>query len=108
MYLVNFFNLQAAQQLFVAADRFRTGQPLAGAQNGANATYTVPIGDQFTHNLPFFSIQVYWNGVRQRLLDDYIVVESGGFGTGFDTVVLCFAPLATDILQVDYVATGPP
>lgn len=108
MYLVNFFNLQAAQQLFVAADRFRTGQPLTGSQDGANVTFTVPVGDKFTHNLPFFSIQVYWNGVRQKLLDDYIVIESGGFGTGFDTVVLTIPPIPTDNLLVDYVATGPP
>lgn len=108
MYLVNFFNLQAAQQQFVAANRFRTGQPLLGAKDGSNVTYTVPVGDIFTHNLPFFSIQVYYNGQRLILLDDYTVVESGGFGTGFDTVVLEVAPLFFDKLLVDYIATGAP
>lgn len=108
MYLVNFFNLQAAQQLFVAAARFRTGQQLLGAKNGANVAFTVPVGDQFTHNLPFFSIQVYYNGQRLILLDDYTVVESGGFGTGFDTVVLEVAPASFDKLYVDYIATGAP
>ena len=108
MYLVNFLSLQAAQQLFISTDRFRTGQPLLGSQNGANLTFTVPVGDKFTHNLPFLSIQLYYNGVRQKLLDDYIVSESGGFGTGFDTLMLCFAPMVDDILLVDYIATGAP
>lgn len=108
MYLVNFFNLQAAQQLFVAASRFRTNQELLGVQNGVNVTYTIPVGDKFTHNLPFFTIQVYFNGVRQKLLNDYIVLESGGFGTGFDTVVLELAPRAGDNLLCDYIAVGAP
>jgi len=108
VYLVNFLSLQAAQHLFVAADRFRTGQQLVGSRDGANVTFTVPLGDKFTHNLPFFSVQVYWNGVRLTLLDDFTVVESGGFGTGYDTVVLEVPPISKDHLLVDYVATGAP
>jgi hypothetical protein len=108
VYLVNFLSLQAADQRYVAALRFRTGQNLLGDKDGSNVVFTVPTGDNFTHNLPFFSIQVYFNGVRQKLLDDYIVSESGGLGTGFDTVTLCVAPRANDTLLVDYIATGAP
>lgn len=108
MYLVNFLSLQAAQQLFVAADRFRTGQQLIGPKDGSNVTFNVPLGDTFTHNLPFFSVQVYFNGVRLTLLDDFTVVESGGFGTGYDTVVLEVAPVSWDHLLVDYIAVNAP
>jgi len=108
LYLVNFFSLQAADQRFVAASRFRTGQNLLGSKDGSNVIFTVPVGDQFTHNLPFFSIQIYFNGVRQKLLDDYVVIEAGGLGTGFDTVILCVPPRSNDILLVDYIATDAP
>lgn len=108
MYLVNFLSLQAADQRYINASRFRTGQPLNGTVDGANVTFLVPLGDKFTHNLPFLSIQVYFNGVRLTLLDDYTVVESGGSGTGFDTVVLEVAPRPGDHLLVDYVALGAP
>lgn len=108
MYLVNFLSLNAADQRYVAASRFRTGQNLLGSKDGANVMFTVPVGDKFTHNLPFFSIQVYWNGIRQKLLDDYVVLESGGLGTGYDTVVLTIAPRTDDNLLADYIATAAP
>lgn len=108
MYLVNYLSLQVADQRYVAASRFRIGQQLTGDKNGANVAFTVPTGDKFTQNLPFFTIQVYYNGIRLTLLDDYLVAESGGFGTGFDTVVLEVAPQFNDHLLVDYVAVGAP
>lgn len=108
MYLVNYLSLQAADQRYVAAVRFRTGQQLTGSKNGLNVTFTVPSGDKFTQNLPFFGIQIYYNGQRLTLLDDYTVFESGGLGTGFDTVVLEVAPLSFDKLLADYVAVGAP
>lgn len=108
MYLVNYLSLQAADQRYVAASRFRTGQQLSGPKDGTNVQFTVPVGDKFTHNLPFFSIKVYLNGVRLTLLDDYSIAESGGYGTGYDTVVLEISPLPWDHLLVDYVAVGAP
>lgn len=108
MYLVNWLSLQAADRRYVAASRFRIGQQLSGLKDDSNVYFTVPAGDKFTQNLPFFSIQVYFNGVRLTLLDDYVVLESGGFGAGFDTVVLEVAPRFNDHLLVDYVATGAP
>lgn len=108
MYLVNYLSLQAADQRYIAASRFRTGQQLIGPKDGVNVIFTVPVGDKFTHNLPFLSIQVYFNGMRLTLLDDYMVTESGGLGTGYDTVVLEVAPLPWDHLLSDYVAVGSP
>lgn len=108
MYLVNYLSLQAADQRYVAAVRFRTGQQLTGLKDGANVTYTVPVGDKFTHNLPFFSIKVFFNGVRLTLLDDYTIAESGGVGTGYDTVVMEVTPLSVDHLLVDYIAQNAP
>ncbi len=107
MYLVNFLSLQAADQRYIAAHRFRTGRSLDGSIDGLNVSFTVSPGDKFTHNLPFLTIQVYFNGVRLALLDDYTIIESGGFGTGYDTVVLEVAPKPGDHLLADYVSTGP-
>ena len=104
MYLVNYINPQVVNQRFIAAVRFRTGVDLLGVKDLANSTYTVPFGDHFTHNLPFLSIQIYLNGQRLKLLDDYTVVESGGTGTGYDTVVLEISPHPNDKVTADYVA----
>ena len=108
MYLVNYLSLQTATQLFVSGARYRTNLDLSGAKNGSNLVFVVPGGDKFTHNLPYFSIQVYFNGQRLRLIDDYVILESGGSGTGYDTVVLEVAPRASDKVIVDYVALDAP
>ena len=105
MYRVNFLDLLQAA---VSKDRFRTGLDLIGVFDGSNVTFTVPAGDNFVHTPPFFSIQVYFNGIRLHNPDDYTVVESGGFGTGYDTVVVATAPRPGDHLLVDYIATGAP
>ena len=108
MYLVNFLNLQTAQQLFVTTARYRTGVSLLGAKNGSNTVYTLPSGDKFTHNLPYLSIHVYFNGQLLRLLDDYTISESGGSGSGYDIVALEVPLIARDVLLVDYVSVGAP
>lgn len=91
---------------FIQTQRYRTGLGLVGPINGVNLTFLVPGGDKFTHNLPFLSIAVYFNGVRLTLLDDYTIAESGGFGTGFDTVIMAVAPKPGDHLLADYVTTN--
>ena len=108
MYLINFLSLQTASQLFIATARFRTGSGLVGTQNGSNVVFTVPGGDKFTHNLPFLTIQVYRNGQRYKLIEDYTISESGGAGTGYDTVTFEVPPLPDDNLLADYVATDSP
>jgi hypothetical protein len=106
VYLVNPFSLQLAAQFFIANDRFRVGQHLIGAKDGVNVTYTTPGGELFVHNLPFIGIAVYYNGSRLTLLEDYVVVESGGAGTGYDTVFLLVPPpVSNDRLFADYIVT---
>jgi hypothetical protein len=51
--------------------------------------------------------RVHLNGQRLRegALNDYVVLESGGFGSGFDTIVLAIPPVPTpqpDVIIVDY------
>jgi hypothetical protein len=108
VYLVNFLSLQTASQLFISSARYRTGLDLSGARNGANLVFTAPGGDKFTHNLPFLSIQVYFNGQRLKLIDDYVILESGGSGSGYDTVVLEVAPRTSDKILADYIALDGP
>lgn len=103
MYLVNFLSLQTAQQLFIAVSRYRTEQGLVGTVDGVNQTFTTPSGEKFVNNLPFLSIDVYYNGLRLTLLDDYSLAESGGAGTGYDTVILALAPIVGDHLLADYI-----
>jgi len=103
VYLLNYLSLQLAQQLFIAAGRFRTGQNLVGAKDGVNLLFRVPGSDHYTHNLPFFTIAVYLNGQRMTLLDDYIVVETLGSGTGYDGIIMNEAPFSDDHLTADYI-----
>lgn len=103
MYLLNYLSLQLAQQLFIAVGRYRTEQNLVGAKDGTNFSFLVPGGEKYVHNLPFLTVVVYLNGMRLAMLDDYVVQESGGPGTGYDTVVLSEAPFNDDQLFADYV-----
>lgn len=108
MYLINNLSLEVAQQIFIAASRFRVGQLLVGDKNGVNVVFTTPGLEAFDHNLPFLDISVYYNGARLKLLDDYTVAESGGVGTGFDTVLLSIpAPEDDDHLLADYILAIP-
>jgi hypothetical protein len=103
VYLVNYLNLQTAQQLFIAVGRYRTGCGLVGIQDGVNRIFTLPSGEKFAHNLPYLTVSVYVNGLRQVLVDDYTISESGGVGSGYDTVTLISAPYLDDHLTSDYV-----
>ena len=85
-----------------AADA-REGVLLAGAVNGVNLVFTAP--EPFVHAVPGLSARIHLNGQRLLLTDDYTVAESGGPGTGFDTVVLLHAPRAGDKVFADYFAS---
>jgi hypothetical protein len=104
VYLVNYLSLQAAQQLFIAVGRYRIGQALVGPKTGLNYVFTTPGSDRFVHNLPFLTLQLYFNGVRQTFIDDYMVLESVP-GGGYDTIVLNVAPRSWDHLTADYITT---
>ena len=75
----------------------------AGAINGVNRIFTTP--EDFVHNGDK-TIRVYRNGQRQTVDEDYTVSESGGVGTGFDTVTFAVGctPKTDDVVLVDYVA----
>jgi hypothetical protein len=105
VYLINYPILQSAQQVFLSAERFRTGVGLIGEKNGANHTFLIPGGEKFVHNLPFLTISVYVNGLRMAILDDFVILESGGTGTGFDLVIFSQVLYQDDHLTSDYVIT---
>jgi hypothetical protein len=79
-----------------------------GVIDGVNLTFTTP--EKFVQVAPIV-IRVYRNGQRQALLQDggdgdYSVSESGGIGTGYDTITfVAGAKLKPGaVLRVDYVA----
>ena len=87
----------------ITTNRWRTSQKLVGAKDGLNMTYLLPSGDLFVHNLPQLTLELYFNGQRLNLLDDYTISESGGVGTGYDTVTFLYiAPLSFDDVSADY------
>ena len=50
-----------------------------------------------------FKISIKHNGRDLVEGIDYMVAESGGVGTGYDTIILNFAPKARSVLVADYV-----
>ena len=103
MYIINPASIQIAQSLFISISRYRAAQSLVGPINGVNVTFTTPGLEDFVHNLPFLDINVYYNGTRMALLDDYMVAEGGGHGTGYNTIIMSIAPLPGDHLFADYI-----
>lgn len=74
---------------------------LIGNINGSNRIFTLPNNDYFIQSSPY-KIIVYWNGVKQALNDDYFISESGGPGTGYNTVTMTIPPTSGDIITADY------
>lgn len=75
---------------------------LTGIINNVNSIFTVP--DIFLQDMDY-QISVYYNGVRQLLSVDYFTAESGGPGTGYDTVIFTSPPdpgTATSYITADY------
>ncbi len=92
----------------------RIGVPLVGPLDGANRIFrTTP--DFFVHDIGGTgkTIELWHNG--RRLIQtpvpspeagDYTVEESGGVGTGFDTInLLTFAPVVSSSFVADYQRT---
>lgn len=77
------------------------GVGLVGAINGVNTVFTTP---QPFLNVGGDTAAIYFNG--QRLFEgagnDYLLAESGGPGTGWDTVTVLFVPKPGDRLTADY------
>ena len=88
------------QQLFVWNEDIH----LVGAVDGFNTVYTIPNG-VFVQS-GYYTIVVYLNGVKQNFNDDFTISESGGPGTGYDTVTFTVPPesstLPVDVVTADY------
>ena len=89
---------------------FKQDVSLIGTQDGSNRVFTTP--DKFIQGIygnNSFAIRVRFN--TRVLVDDvdYMVSESGGAGTGFDTVTFLrnLKPDSQDIVVVDYVVEVP-
>jgi hypothetical protein len=78
---------------------------LSGNVDGVNTVFTTP-SRPFIEKPPSYKIVVYKNGVKQLFLNDYIITESGGPGTGYDTVILAIPPNTVDgivdVITADY------
>lgn len=80
------------------------GEDLIGLVNDVNTVFTTA--------QPFLpgSEAVFFNGVRQRegAANDYTRSESGGIGTGFDTITFAIpprnrpGPKPSDVVYIDY------
>lgn len=85
--------------------RIKNEAPLTGTKNGVNRVFAAP---------EFFvptAIDVFHNGRRMTRSGveaeiEYEVSESGGLGTGFDTVTFVTAPIATSVLRMNYIAAA--
>ncbi len=77
---------------------------LVGVVDDSNTVYSIPFGKFIQNDL--YRIIVYKNGVKQFFLDDYFIAESGGPGSGYDTVILTVPPTTVpppdDIITADY------
>lgn len=77
---------------------------LNGVVNNVNTIFTIPSG-KWIQNATY-KIIVYLNGVKQAYLDDFLIAESGGVGTGFDTVIFTVPPSNVlsppDVVTADY------
>jgi hypothetical protein len=89
----------------------RVGVALVGPKDGANRVFrTTP--DHFVHSPGSNgkTIEVWHNGRRlsqtstpNPALGDYTVEESGGVGTGYDTInLLTFSPVSRSVLLANY------
>lgn len=86
--------------------RLLTGQGLLGAVDGVNTVFTTARPFLRTGD---FREAVYLRGLRysEGVGCDYVAVESGGVGTGYDTIVFSRPPRADDNLLIDYYPAGP-
>lgn len=83
---------------------FKQGVILIGDQDGINNIFTTP--DKFINGTlgnNKFRILVSHNGREMVEGIDFIIAESGGSGTGYDTLIFkCTIPEEDCILSVDY------
>jgi hypothetical protein len=78
--------------------RVRYGVEPSGVKNGVNTVFTLP------EIVVISALRVYFNGKRlhEGAVHDYTTSESGGAGTGYDTITLANPPLSFDHVLCDY------
>jgi len=83
------------------AEKVREGVALLGIYDGSNQDFTTP--EPFVQGTNM-NIKVYRNGQRLHfgVSNDYVVSESGGPGTGYDTIVVAIPPRDHEKLIADY------
>lgn len=86
---------------------FKQNISLIGARDGNNRIYNVPAPDKFINGIfrnNEFKILIRHNGKGLEEGVDYIVSESGGSGTGYDTIIfISMSPAPRSRLLCDYV-----
>lgn len=85
---------------------FKQEFELLGAKDGVNRVFTVAPGDKFIDGIldgNEFHIHIDHNGRRLIQDIDYVILESGGFGTGYDTIrFISFVPSENSKIIADY------
>lgn len=89
-------NLQEAIEQTLLARKYHTA--VTGVIDGVNTVFT--LAEEFKDG----SETIFVNGVEQEsgIGCDYVTSESGGAGTGFDTITFTYAPIASDRIDADY------
>lgn len=72
---------------------------LIGDQDGINTTFTT--ATKFIHTSSFKEV-IFSNGLRNHIPEDYTIAESGGPGTGYDTILFVLSPDEDDVITIDY------
>lgn len=84
---------------------FKQGVSLIGTQDGSNRIFTTP--DNFINGTlgnNEFRIKITHNGRDLVENQDYTLLESGGAGTGFNTIIfVSFMPAVKSLLEACYV-----
>lgn len=97
--------MATARRRSIPADDFRFDIAPSGTKDGINATFVLPGGEKAIHSPGGIVIRAYKNGRRLQLGAgcDFTVSESGGAGTGYDTLTYETAPKSDDNLVVDFI-----
>jgi hypothetical protein len=81
--------------------QFNYDVPLTGTVDGVNTTFTTPT--QYLHGLGI-QIQVFVGGMKVAS-NAFTPTESGGAGTGYDTIVFTVAPTVGFSVTADFIST---
>jgi len=94
-------NPGATGQVTIVTGVHRTNIVPIGVINGVNTVFTTP--EDYIHN-GTNNEMVYLRGLRRAegAGCDYIASESGGSGSGYDTITFSSAPKTDDVLLMDY------